>query len=285
MSAQSEEMVSDYYSLFKNNFNTANIQCSFEHSVVSETFNFKKMNIDDSIKNKNNYYKIYFHKDLVKRISAFDSTNVNNNFEIDVLHISNAFIIASIFIFDDYSHEKGKYFNGFLLNDKINDRTIIFELDPDIDNSLYLSRLVFDIQKTKIRNYEPNLEENCGNYIKSIIEIDQNGFPKRRTNWHKGIQISYSCYIYKKNKIIEELTFIDNVSKLKNSKIDSINNYILNDLYSSFKNMGSVLIPIRLSISYSKDFSENKPLWLLDKYYYYYTNRYDVESIEFPNNR
>ncbi len=286
MDAQNNISVSDICKIFRQEFKTVNINSDYDNTIEIYGFNFNTMKPEKGNINQNLKYKLYYLKDILKRISVYDTSSLNRNWDFDIIYSSKEILISTVFIFDSTTHNRGDYFNGLLLNDRLNNKTLIFHLGYEADNSLYITSLIYDVDRLKKRNYEPKIIPDCENYIFSILEVDRNLFPLKRLNWDFQIFYSRSYFHYNTEKIIEELLIMNQLSRRPYSSKPYkklLSKHTLEDLYHLLKigynNTFSIIFPIL----YSDEFPKNKPIWTNKKFYYYYIDRPEVNYIDLPD--
>ncbi len=281
--AQNNTTVSEICKIFRTEFKTSNINSEYDKQTEVQSFNFNKMKPGERDTVQNLTYKLYYFKDTLKRISVYDTSLINRNWDFDILKISDDFIISSIFIFDNNSHNKGDYFHGFLFNDRKNNKSLLFNLSHEIDKSLYISRLIYDVRRYKKRDYEPEIESDCENFIFSIFKIDSNLFPVRRLNWNYQFLLSHSYFHYLNDKIIEELYIINQKDispdpALPYTKL--LGKHSLKELYQLLEYGYCYSFSVIFPLPYSEEDIKHMPIWANKKFNCYYLDRPESDEID-----
>lgn len=240
--------------LFQKNFILDNLDQNFDTIIYSKKFDFLlfENKYIDSNTHKNIFYKIYYNNDQIVKISLFDSINILQNWDFDIIYQDNVILLSTIFFYKDFQRNVGRYFNGFLINRKKIGETLIFGFYSNSSPVDYFSKYV------NAYEYKKNITEPYffTKYVYKCIEcvffVNSNLIPVKQIVFfeeeailfneilydffYKKIYISINIAnnkTYTKKGYRSRVKFLENLDKLKLKQL-KYNNLFFNQSYHIF---------------------------------------------------
>jgi hypothetical protein len=234
-------------------FDSKNIEISADSSVTYVGFNFNKMKPSSKNLYANTYVNVHYKNKEITKISIIDTTHLNRNVDFDIVYSSDDFDIMSVFMYyksdvvivdfmggdtiinGNSSRETGRFFEGFMVNDKKKDISYIFYERYSNINILCFEGIKSGTKKSYIlSNWSKGVRFSS---ISMILKVNRRLFPVERMVLHADRFISCSEIGYGENEIYETIYLYSTELNMINNLYDlSLND--LNELFEESVNYG-----------------------------------------------